>query len=126
GAMTRTAAVLFLLFAPGAAFSSDEPLLTEAEAAFTHGVELRSDSVEARPWFARAAGHYDELWNRGHHTPELALSRARAHRLAGDLPGSIAAFHEGLTVAHFNFPLQSGLEEARAAVAYPHDGELAN
>ena len=124
--MMRTAALLFLLLTPTAGFGSDESLLSEAEVAFAHGVEFRSDSVEARPSFAYAAGRYDELWQRGHHTPELALNRARAHRLAGDLPGSIAAFHEGLAVARFSYPLQSGLEEARAAVAYPHDGELAN
>src|SRR5439155_23484068 len=32
----------------------------------------------------------------------------------------------GLAVARFPYPLQSGLEEARATVGYPHDGELAN
>ena len=124
--MTRTAAVLFLLFTPLSGFTADEPLLSEAEAAFAHGVELRSDAVEAQPWFVRAAGHYDELWRRGHRTPELAMNRANAHRLAGDLPASIAAFHEGLAVARFHYPLQAGLEDARAAVAFPHDGELAN
>lgn len=123
--MTRTAAFLLLL-TPGAASAADDYPLSEAEAAFAQGVELRSDAAQARTWFALAAADYDELWRRGHRTPELALNRARARRLAGDLPGAIVAYHEGLAAARFSYPLQSGLEEARAAVAYPHDGELAS
>src|SRR5262249_18879663 len=104
---------------------SDENVLSGAESAFAHGVELRGDGVEARSQFARAAVAYDELWRRGHHNPALALNRARAHRLSGDLPGSIAALHEGLAVARYDRPLQVELDQARSAVAYPLDGKLA-
>lgn len=96
-----------------------------ANQAFAAGTEARADSAKARPQFARAARGYDELWHRGHHTPALALNRARAHRLAGNLAGAVAAFHDGLAVAPYDRPLQTGLEEARAAVVYPVDGDLA-
>ena len=71
------------------------------------------------------AGKYDVLWNQGFRTPELALNRARAHRLAGNLPRAIAALHEGLAVTRFSRALQVELEDARAAVQFPLDGELA-
>lgn len=86
---------------------------------------MRDDSERARPAFARAAAAYDELWERGHHTPELALNRARAHRLAGNLPRCIVALHDGLAVARFSKPLQTELDDARARVLYPLEGDLA-
>jgi hypothetical protein len=100
-------------------------VLMDTSKAFAEGVELRGDAVRARPKFARAARGYDELWARGYRNPVLALNRARAHRLAGDLSGAIVAFHDGLAVARYDRPLRTGLEEARAAVAYPHEGDLA-
>lgn len=106
--------------------ASDAELQTAAERAFAHGVDSRSDGVVARAYFARAASAYDDLWQRGHHNPALALNRARSRRLAGDLPGAIAVLHEGLAAAHYSRPLQVELEDARAAVAYPFDGELAD
>ena len=99
--------------------------LAEAEQAFAEGVELRNDSAKARPAFARAAAAYDSVWNQGLHTPELALNRARAHRLAGNLPRCIAALHDGLALARFARPLRAELADARAAVQFPLDGELA-
>ena len=122
----RLLVALGLLLSASPVFaSSPADTLAAAESAFAEGVELRHDSGKARPAFARAASAYDVLWNQGHRTPELALARARAHRLAGSLPRSIAALHDGLTVARFARPLQVELEDARAAVAYPLDGELA-
>ena len=102
-----------------------ERVLTDADRAFADGVALRADAAAARKRFAAAAAGYDELWRLGSHNPALALNRARARRLAGDLPGAIVAFHDGLAVARYDRPLQAGLEEARSAVAYPLDGELA-
>ncbi len=115
-------AVVLCAFA-SPAFASDT--LAQAESAFAEGVELKGDSAKARPLFARAAERYDVLWDRGHRTPELALNRARAHRLAGSLPRCVAALHDGLAVARFSRPLQIELEDARAAVQYPLDGDLA-
>jgi hypothetical protein len=103
----------------------DAEVLAGAEHAFGEGVAHRGDSDAARPKFREAARGYDELWGRGHHNPALALDRARAHRLAGDLPGSIAAFHDGLAVARYDRRLQAGLEDARNAVQYPLEGDLA-
>src|SRR5436305_3968111 len=102
-----------------------ERVLTDADRAFADGVALRADAAAARKRFAAAAAGYDELWRLGHHDPALAFNRARAHRLAGDLPGAVVALHDGLAVARYDRALQAGLEEARSAVAYPLDGELA-
>jgi hypothetical protein len=104
--------------------ASTEDSLKQAEVAFAEGVSLRGDSAKARIAFAKAAAAYDALWHAGYHTPELAINRARAHRLAGHLPRCIAALHEGLAVARYSRPLQMELEDARAAVQYPLDGEL--
>src|SRR5439155_7565893 len=112
-------------FAAPAFAASPEDTLAQAERAFAEGVELRNDSVNAKPAFARAAAAYDDLWTRGFHTPELALNRARAHRLAGNLPRCIAALHDGLAVARFARPLQVELDDARAAVQFPIEGDLA-
>ncbi len=124
---TKVIAVLLVAFlsASPAVASSPADTLAAAESAFAEGVELRTDSAKARPAFARAAAAYDVLWNRGHRTPELALNRARAHRLAGSLPRCVAALHDGLAVARFARPLQVELDDARAAVPFPLDGELA-
>lgn len=126
--MRIAALVAWLLVpAPGLAseLPSDDNLQADAEAAFARGTELRLDSLQARPHFTRAAASYDELWARGHRSPALALNRSRAHRLAGDLPKAIVAFNDGLAVARYDRDLQVGLEDARAAVAYPLEGELA-
>lgn len=117
--------VLLALATSSARAAPPAETLAAAEIAFAEGVELRGDSVNARPKFARAAAGYDVLWNQGFRSPELALNRSRAHRLAGNLPKSIAALHEGLAAARFARPLQVELEDARAAVQYPLDGELA-
>jgi hypothetical protein len=81
--------------------------------------------VKARSAFAQAANGYDELWRHGHHNPELALNRANAHRLAGNLPAAIAALDAGLAVSPWSRPLQVALEDARSQVGYPITGDLA-
>lgn len=123
--MNARLALLTLLLSAAPAFAaSPEEALTEAERAFAEGVELRNDSDRAKVAFARAAASYDDLWARGHHTPELALTRSRAHRLAGNLPHGMAALHDGLAVARFSRPLQVELADARARVLFPIEGEL--
>ncbi|VTU02322.1 Uncharacterized protein OS=Candidatus Entotheonella sp. TSY1 GN=ETSY1_32175 PE=4 SV=1: SH3_4 [Gemmataceae bacterium] len=125
--MTRAVLAFLLLASPALASpgGSDADALAAAEAAFAEGVGLRDDAVRARPAFARAAAGYDELWHRGHHSPELALNRAAAHRLAGNLPSAVVALNEGLAAAPWSRPVQVALEDARAAVAYPVAGDLA-
>ncbi len=123
--LARFALLIAFLFSAAPAFGASAPdTLADAERAFAEGVELRHDSDRAKPAFARAAASYDELWARGYHTPELALNRSRAHRLAGDLPRGLAALHEGLAVARFSRPLQVELDDARSRVLYPIEGEL--
>jgi hypothetical protein len=119
------ALVALALAPPPASAATPAETLAAAETAFAEGIELRGDSVKARSKFARAAAGYDVLWNQGFRAPELALNRSRAHRLAGNLPKAVAALHEGLAAARFARPLQVELEDARAAVQYPLDGELA-
>lgn len=121
-------ALVGLLFAPPAAASPTPPdadQLAAADAAFARGVSLRDDAAAARPEFARAAGVYDAVWRTGVRSPELALNRANAHRLAGNLPEAVVALNEGLAAARSSRPLQVALEEARAAVAYPVTADLA-
>lgn len=114
-----------LLVTRSALAAPENGTLAAAERAFAEGVELRADSDRARPAFARAAAGYDRLWADGHRTPELALNRSRAHRLAGDLPRAIAALHDGLAGARFSRALQVELADARSRVQFPLEGELA-
>lgn len=127
--MTPTAFVLFALtIGPnGIGFEAESlaDALAQSEHAFAEGEKHRGDTPAARKWFRDAARGYDDLWRRGFRNPALARNRARAHRLAGDLPRAIAALHDGLAVARFDRSLQVELEDARAAVSYPLDGELA-
>ncbi|HEY2908802.1 MAG TPA: SH3 domain-containing protein [Gemmataceae bacterium] len=121
--MTASSLLLFALIG----LSLDQPdtaVLQEAERCFAEGIAARHDASAARRWFARSAREYDDLWQRGFHNPALALNRARAHRLAGNLPAAIAALHAGLAVARFDRALQVELEDCRAAVEYPNE-ELA-
>lgn len=111
---------------PSSVGLSDAAILAIAEQSFTQGTGLRNDSVKARAAFARSAIGYDELWERGYHTPELTLNRAHAHQLAGNLPKAIAALQEGLAENRWSRPLQVALEEARSAVGYPLTGDLAS
>ena len=125
-AFTFLIAISVLLFAL-IGLSLDKPdtaVLQEAERCFATGVAARSDASAARRWFAQSAREYDDLWQRGFHNPALALNRARAHRLAGNLPAAIAALQAGLSVARFDRTLQVELEDCRSAVEYPND-ELA-
>jgi hypothetical protein len=93
--------------------------LAQPDAAFHEGVELRHDATAARSKFIEAAKGYDAAWKSGDHTAVLAANRLRAHALAGDLPGAIAAAHGGLQVASHDVELRRDLETLRDAVAYP-------
>ncbi|MBA4066958.1 MAG: hypothetical protein C0501_25270 [Isosphaera sp.] len=115
-----TGVVLVLALGPASPPEpSDAEALAAAERAFADGVGLRHDAARARPAFARAAAGYDGVWARGYHTPELALNRAAAHRLAGDLPRAVVALNEGRRAAPWSRAVQVALDDARSAVAYP-------
>jgi len=102
----------------------DDTLVALAAHEFEQGQSFRHDAAKARPRFRQSARLYDELWRRGFRDPSLALNRAHARRLAGDLPGAILALHEGLAAARWNRPLQMALGDARAAVAYAVHSDL--
>ena len=104
----------------------DDEMASFAADQFEQGKTSRSDAAKARPHFQEAARAYDELWHRGLRDPSLALNRANARRLAGDLPGAIVALNAGLEAARWNRPLQVALQDARSAVAYPIHGDLAS
>jgi hypothetical protein len=103
----------------------DGDLVSLAAHEFEQGVKFRYDAAKARPRFRQAARLYDELWRRGYRDANLALNRAHARRLGGDLSGAIVALNEGLAAARWSRPLQVALEDARAAVAYPVHSDLA-
>lgn len=100
-------------------------LVSFAPHQFEMGLTFRHDGAIARRWFRQAVRMYDELWRRGFRDPNLALNRAHARRLSGDLPGAILALNEGLAAARWSRPLQVALEDARSAVAYPAHTDLA-
>ncbi len=120
---------LILLALAAAPARATQPTLPEvadlSAAAFAAGVEARGDADAARAHFRTAAGGYDCLWDAGFRNPAVGLNRARARRLAGDLPGAFAALHEALARMPYDRTLQVELDDARAAVAYPLAGELA-
>jgi len=91
---------------------------SDADRRFALGVASRNDGAAARVHFARAAELLDELRAAGVRDPRLAMNRARAHRLAGNLPACLAALHDGLDVARHDRELQVELESARDAVEY--------
>lgn len=103
-----TPAVVVLAFALG-----------QPNVSFREGQEFRADAAAARPKFIEAAKGYDATWQDGDHSPTTATNRGRAHALAGDLPGAIAAVHAGLREAPFDTQLQSDLETLRNVVPYP-------
>jgi hypothetical protein len=91
----------------------------QPDAAFREGRELRHDAAAARPKFIAAAKGYDAQWQGGERSAAVAVNRGRAHALAGDLPGAVAAVHAGLRESPYDADLQRDLETLRDEVAYP-------
>ena len=110
-------AAILLALALNTSVEMDEAtLLASAQSSFQDGVTLRQDATKAKPKFAEAAASFDNLWRRGCHTPELALSRAKAHALAGNLPMAIVAVHAGLWIVPYHAELLAMLETCRNQV----------
>jgi tetratricopeptide (TPR) repeat protein len=120
------AALLLAATAPGveSAALSTSDLRAEAEAAYSAGLESRTDAAKARPLFARAAAAYERLWQIGPRTPALARDLAQSYLLAGDLARAIRAYRLGLRLAPSDRVLRAGLDFARQQVAYPVIGNL--
>ena len=68
--------------------------------------------------YAEAARDLDAQWQTGA-TPGVALARARAHFLSGNLPMAVVALHDGLRLAPYDLELQTDLRIVRDAVNYP-------
>ena len=68
--------------------------------------------------YAEAARDLDAQWRNGA-TPGIALARARAHFLSGNLPMAVVALHDGLRLAPYDLELQTDLRLVRDAVNYP-------
>lgn len=94
-------------------------------AQFGWGVKARDSATVARHHFGEAAFWFNTCWVGSSRTPALALNRGRAHFLAGDLPGAIRAFRDGLDLYPWDADLQRALTAARAAVAYPTESDPA-
>jgi len=89
-------------------------------------VSNRNNAAEAKVHFAESARMLDGYWNEQKlKKRNIALDRAHAHFLAGNLPQSILAFREGLDRYPWDAELQRGLVLARATVAYPVETEPA-
>lgn len=93
--------------------------VSQPAAAFREGIENRHDAAAARPKFVEAARGYDAAWQAGDRTAAVAANRGRAHALAGDLPGAVAAVLAGLRETPYDAGLQQDLETLRDQVAYP-------
>ncbi len=68
--------------------------------------------------YAEAARDLDARWRDGA-TPGIALARARAHFLCGNLPMAVVALHDGLRLAPYDLELQTDLRLVRDVVNYP-------
>ena len=85
---------------------------------FEQGLQSLHDPAMARQQFSHAAVQFDNRWQQSP-SASLAVNRGRAYYLAGDLPGAIRAFHDGLALAPTDVKLQQSLVACRAVVAYP-------
>jgi hypothetical protein len=115
-----------LIASPGLAAANAGESLAAADAAYRQGVDARADTATARPHFTRAAELYEAAWDGGTRTPAVARNMAQARYLAGDLGTGIRDYRRGLRAFPHDPDLRAGLAFARAQVAYPVAGDLAD
>lgn len=97
----------------------EEEILARAEVEFRKGLELTGKPREARQAFARAAGFFAQLQERGVNNPALYQNLGNGQFLSGNLAGAILSYHRGLRLAPHDPALAENLEHARSRVAYP-------
>jgi hypothetical protein len=114
-----------LAASPALAAANAAESLAAADSAYREGIDARADAAAARPYFIRAAELYEAAWDGGARTPAVARNMAQARYLAGDLGTSIRDYRRGLRAFPHDPGLPAGLTFARAQVAYPHAGDLA-
>lgn len=88
---------------------SASPRFAQAEEAYTAGMNNLADARTAQAYFQRAAQLWDEEWP-GSPSAELALARAKAHRLAGNRAAAVRALRQGLAIARHDPRLGQLLE----------------
>src|SRR3954469_25571995 len=115
-----------LAASPGLAAANAAESLAAADAAYREGIDARADAAAARPHFVRAAELYEAAWDAGTRTPAVARNMAQARYLSGDLGTSIRDYRRGLRAFPHDPDLRAGLAFARAQVAYPLAGDLAD
>jgi tetratricopeptide (TPR) repeat protein len=116
--------LLFAVVLAGTKGHSNADLITQAEAAFRSGVEVRDNPDKARPLFRKAASCYEELHRRGSDNADLYRTQGNCHLLAGDLPRAILAYRHGLRLAPADSVLRANLIHAREQVVYAARGDL--
>jgi hypothetical protein len=98
-------------------------LVTEAATAFAEGLRRLQAGERSRAQFQAAVAACEELRRRGASNALLYRNLGNARMLAGDLPGAILAYREGLRVEPGDFVLRQNLAAARERVAFP-EGSL--
>ena len=88
---------------------------------FAQGLARKANAREAQPCFARAAQAFDHDWQVGPRSPALAINRARAHTLAGDLPRAIVATRQGIAAYPTSVALRQTLETCHRTMSAPAD-----
>jgi tetratricopeptide (TPR) repeat protein len=118
--------IAFLLHTEPAAPSAltDSEVLQRAETEFQEGADSRQARDQAQPHFRNAAGHFDELCQRGIANASLYRNLGNAYLLGGDLPRAILSYQRGLRLAPNDLILRESLAEARERVVYPASGDL--
>src|SRR5262245_1348052 len=91
-------------------------LRAEAEAQYRAGLEVRDDSAKARRHFTRSADLFEQLWESGERTPDLARNMAQARFLSGDSGRSIRDYRRGLRLSPYDNDLRHGLDFVRMQV----------
>jgi hypothetical protein len=110
-------AVVLLLPVDASVDSAD--LVNEAATSFAEGLRLRQAGERSRAQFQTAVAACEELRRRGASNALLYRNLGNARMLAGDLPGAILAFREGLAVEPGDTVLRQSLAVARERVAFP-------
>jgi tetratricopeptide (TPR) repeat protein len=116
--------LLFAVVVAGTEGDSNADLITQAEAAFRGGMEVRDNPEKARPLFRKAASCYEELHRRGCDNADLYRNQGNCYLLAGDLPRAILSYRHGLRLAPTDSVLRANLFHAREQVVYPARGDL--
>jgi hypothetical protein len=122
--MTLSLLPALALLLPVNASVASMDLVVEAEQAFDEGLRRRRAGERSRAQFLAAVAACEELRRRGASNAPLYRNLGNARMLAGDLPGAILAYREGLRLAPGDRVLRRNLAEARERVAFAEGSRL--